>query len=100
MKGVALMEPLQGKNSKPQPKPGISEEWVGEEVFLCDFEEEGSVLCLNSGAALIWLLCDGTRELKDIAGEIATSFYLSEEQVLSEVRDTVAQLMTVGFLDG
>ncbi len=94
------MEPLQQKTSKPRPKQGISEEWVGEEVFLCDIEVDDTVLCLNSGAALIWLLCDGTRELKDIAGEIATSFNLSEERVLSEVQDTVTQLMTVGLLEG
>lgn len=93
------MESLKGKTSKPRPKQGISEEWVGEEVFLYDSEVGENVHCLNSGAALIWLLCDGTRKLEDIAGELATSFYLSEEQVLSEVQDTVIQLMTIGLLE-
>ncbi|GAG21366.1 unnamed protein product [marine sediment metagenome] len=94
------MEPLQQTILKPRPKQGISEEWIGEEIFLYDSEVDDGVLCLNSGAALIWLLCDGTREVEDIAGELATSFYLSEEQVLSEVRDTVTQLKTIGLLEG
>ena len=57
----------QSIKTKPLPKSSIveSEELMGQELFLYDDETE-TVYTLNSGAALIWLLCDGTRDVASI----------------------------------
>ena len=76
-----------------------SEELLGEELFLYN-ETNGAVHTLNSGAAMVWLLCDGIRDLKEIAQEIASTNRLPEGQVLPEVQAAVAQFQTLGLLEG
>lgn len=83
---------------KPAPKEGIAEEMVGQELFLYDDHNGQSVHCLNSGAALIWFLCDGTRTLAHITRELATAYGLPEQQVWLEVQETVAQFQKLGLL--
>lgn len=83
---------------KPQPKPDISEELVGQELFLFD-QKSQTVFCLNGGAALIWFLCDGTREIDHIVNEIALISTVPEPQIRIEVDETIAQFQTLNLLD-
>jgi hypothetical protein len=76
-------------NTKPRARTDLAEEWVGQEVFLYDPGNGSEVHCLNSGAALIWLLCDGTRNVKRIARELSQAFQLPEPQVAAEVSQAV-----------
>lgn len=93
------MGELQDPGIKPLARNDVEEVLVDEELFLHDYNSDNSMHCLNSGAALIWLLCDGTRDVEGIAGEIAATFSLSQGQVLSEVQETVAQFQALGLLE-
>ena len=85
---------------KPHPKGDFveSEELVGQQLFLSD-EANGAVLQLNEGAAIVWLLCDGERDVKSIAEEIAGTYSLSEQQVLTQVQEAVAHFQELGLLE-
>jgi len=93
------MEPHENGPSRPRSKSGVAEEWLDEEVFLYDQGNGDLVQCLNSGAALIWVLCDGNRDVEGIAGEIATTFDLHRHEVLAQVQETVAQFELMGLLE-
>ena len=78
-------------SNKPKARSGMAEEWLGQEVFVYDPSNGDEVHCLNSGAALIWLMCDGSRDLNAIAGELAREFELSETELLADVERAVEQ---------
>lgn len=83
---------------KPQPKENIEEELVDQKLFIYDVKSD-AVYCFNSGAALIWFLCDGTHTIDTIAREIANGFNLPEQQILTDVRDTVDQFQAFGLIE-
>ncbi len=85
----------------PDPKSSVveSEELLGEELFLYD-QSSGAVHTLSSGAAMIWLLCDGARDLANIIEEIRSVSQTAPELIFPQVQDTVAQFQTLGLLDG
>lgn len=83
---------------KPVKKNGIAEEQIDHELFLYPAQSD-QVHVLNSGAALIWMLCDGGRDMGSIASELATRFNLPEQQTLNDVQQTVAQLQALGLLE-
>ena len=87
------------KVETPLPRKDIvdSEEMIGQQLFLHD-ENAGHVHCLNGGAAIIWLLCDGKRDFEGIAGEIASAYRLSEHNVLTEVQETLTQFQSLNLL--
>ena len=76
---------------KPKARTDMAEEWLGQEVFVYDPSNGYEVLRLNSGAALIWLMCDGSRDISAIAGELAHEFELSETDLLVDVEQAVEQ---------
>ncbi|MFV2044823.1 MAG: PqqD family protein [Anaerolineales bacterium] len=76
---------------KPKARTDMAEEWLGQEVFVYDPSNGDEVLRLNSGAALIWLMCDGSRDLSAIADELASEFELSETELLGDVEQAVEQ---------
>ena len=94
------MDRPQGLAMKPHPRSAIvdSEEVIGEQLFLYD-DSSGEVHTLNGGAAAVWLLCDGTRDLKSIANEIAFYFELPGQEVLAQVQEAVGQFQEVGLLE-
>lgn len=83
----------------PLIKRGVAEELIGGELFLYDRDNNGAVHCLNSGAAIIWFLCDGTRNLASIASEIAEIAELPQPQILAEVQETMAQFKALALLE-
>jgi len=87
--------------TRPIPKQGIlqSEEVIGEELFLYD-DRTGAVHTLNGGAAMVWLLCDGDRDVEEISHEISSASNLPLEQVRLQVFETVAQFDALGLLEG
>ena len=89
----------QGSATKPRTREDIEAVLMNRELFLYDYDNDSAMHCLNSGAAVIWLLCDGTRDVEGMASEIAAAYSLSEEQVLAEVQDTVAQFQALGLLE-
>lgn len=83
---------------KPQTKTTIAEELIGQELFLFD-QKLQTAYCLNSGAALIWFLCDGTHDLQTITTELATLSARPEQQILPEVQQTVAEFQLLELLE-
>ncbi len=88
-----------GALPKPSTRTDVAEEWIEKEVFIYDHASSDEVHNLNSGAALIWLLCDGTRDVNSIASTIAEEFDLAGNQVLHEVEATVEYFGTLNLLE-
>ena len=84
---------------KPHPRSTIvdSEEVIDKRLFLYD-DSSGDVHALNGGAAMVWLLCDGTRDLESIAREITSYFELPGQEVLVQVQEAVVQFQELGLL--
>lgn len=84
---------------KPHTKTDITEEQVGQELFLHDAANPEAVHALNDGAAIIWLLCNGTRDLVTIAEEISVTYGVPKSQVLTDVQETVECFQSLGLLE-
>ncbi len=95
-----MLEAEQGFAVTPHPRSDVvdSEEMLGEHLFLYD-ERTGDIQTLNGGAAVVWLLCDGIRDLPSIANEIASYFELPEQEVLYQVQEAVGQFQELGLLE-
>lgn len=83
--------------NRPQGRDDVSEELIDQDLFLYD-EGTGTVHQLNSGAAMVWLLCDGTRDVDEIVGEIATSSSVDTNQVMPDVQEALEQFADLGLL--
>ena len=88
-----------GAMAGPSARTDLAEEWIGQEVFLYDHENGDEVYVLNSGAALIWLLCDGLHDVEGIAGELAEEFELPKVKLIGEVRETLQQFETLKLVE-
>ena len=88
-----------GAITRPSTRTDVAEEWVGKEIFIYDQKNGDEVYVLNSGAALIWLLCDGSRDVESIAGELAEEFELPKGKLIGEVRETVEQFETLNLVE-
>ena len=82
---------------RPNARDDISEEMIDQDLFLFD-EGTGSVHQLNSGAAMVWFLCDGTRDVASIAGEIAQSADAGATEVMLDVRETLKKFDELGLM--
>ena len=76
---------------KPCPKSDLidSEEVIGQQLFLYD-ESTEDVHTLSSGAALVWLLCDGERDVESMVRDVASYYELPEPDALDLVQEAVA----------
>ena len=93
------METVQDLKTVPSPKESIEEIDMDDELFLFDDQNpDGPVHTLNSGAALVWLLCDGERDAASISQEIARTYELPEREVITEVQDALARFQSLGLL--
>ena len=92
------MEELQNLPVKPCAKTGLEEELIDGELFLCDQRGDKAIHCLNSGAAMIWYLCDGTRNLPEIVEEIGATTDRPKQEIENEVTETISQFQELGLL--
>jgi hypothetical protein len=83
---------------RPLARQDIEQERIEDELFLYDPAQDGAVHRLNSGAAIIWMLCDGTRSVTEIAEDIALSFDLAETVVRPQVDEAIQQFYDLGLL--
>lgn len=95
------MTELKSTVTKPRPRQDIvdSEEMIGKQLFLYAGDDGDEIHCLNGGAAIIWLLCDGVRDVEDIAKEVADEFDLPEHEVVAEVHETIAEFQSLNLLE-
>lgn len=92
---------VQNSTTIPLPRSDIveSEEMIGKQLFLYENSNGDEIHCLNGGAAIIWLLCDGNRDLHEIAREISEEFSLPQDEALAQVNDAVAQFQSLNLLE-
>jgi coenzyme PQQ biosynthesis protein PqqD len=77
--------------------PGVVAEDMGEELLLYR-PSAHKAIHLNSTAAAIWKLCDGTRTVKDLVDSLEAEFPDAKPRIASEVQDVVDQLLREGAL--
>ena len=79
----------------PRPKRGLvdSEEVVGQQLFLYD-ESTEAVHTFNSGAGLVWLMCDGERDVESIS----TSLLHQARPIVIDSTVVVIEVPTVLFI--
>ena len=70
---------------------------IGGDLILHD-DRGGSVHRLNSVAALIWQLCDGTRDSSAIASEVAALFEKSPADVAQDVDEILGRFTKSGLI--
>ena len=85
----------------PRPRDAVlqSEEMIGKKLFLYKGGGGDTVHCLNGGAAIVWLLCDGEKDTAEIARQISDEFELSLDQTLLEVQEAVEQFESLNLLE-
>ena len=94
------MQQLVAPSAIPLPRFGVESRALDDELYLINPEDASTAVhCLNGGAALIWLLCDGTRNVAAIVDEILSAFDLPADEVLDDVRKTVVQLESLSLLE-
>ena len=100
MRGAQRAETIPIPKTIPIPRSDIadSEQLIGQQLFLYN-DHGGEVHCLNSGAAIIWLLMDGRRSTAGIVAEITSTYGLPDQQVLDQVDQLVKRLECLGLLD-
>ena len=88
---------MSGVTNRPTGRDDISEELIDQDLFLFD-EGTGVVHQLNSGAAMVWFLCDGTRDVGTIATEIAQSSDVAASQVMPDVHEALEMFGNLGLM--
>ena len=81
----------------PQRRDDVLESRVGDELMLQQRGTEQG-FWLNESGRIIWELCDGTRTIDQIEGELAARFAGSEADVKSDLQSTIDHLCQAGVL--
>ena len=55
-----------------------------------------NVVYLDATSSVVWALCDGTRDVEQIVELVAAAYPEQRERVVSDVRNTIAQLTDGG----
>lgn len=86
-------------SQRVRPRAGVTQELVGQELFLSSGGGAAAVHCLNGGAAIIWYLCDGTRDLAGVADELVAQYGVAPDAAQRDVRDVVSKLQALELLE-
>lgn len=62
------------------------------------YDPTGVMRILNASASAIWRLCDGTRTVADVVGELRQHHAVTAEVLAGDVAATIAELMRIGLL--
>lgn len=84
-------------SNRPTTKPDLEVRTVDDEKVILDRDGE-HIHQLNATASYIWDRCDGTREVSEIAQELADAFEVTPELTLKDVSDIVLQFSELGLL--
>ncbi len=85
------------KDRNPLRSRQYAEESVEGEIVLHG-ERWGDSHTLNATAAAIWWLCDGRRQISEIAVEIAELYGVDADAVLPDVEETLRTFTAAGVL--
>lgn len=79
------------------PSPDVTTFELDDDLVLYD-ARGAEAHVLNATAARIWQLCDGTRTIASVAGELATTYALDQAEAQGDVEELVASLEAAGLL--
>lgn len=94
------MSPQTGVSHVPTPKASIRQQVVGNTLYLWNSERENELLnqCLNSGEAVVWMLCDGRRSVDEIAQEIAAAYGIPYDEARQRIVGILDEFYRLGLL--
>ncbi|HEX5495564.1 MAG TPA: PqqD family protein [Mycobacteriales bacterium] len=79
------------------PQPGVRAVELGQDISLYNPRTRGAAL-LNSTASDVWRLLDGEHTLDQIVDLLGAAYDAAPELIRTEVRRTVDELTSAGFL--
>jgi hypothetical protein len=79
-------------DSYPRPAPDVIGQLVEGEAVLV-LPQRGEAKVLNSVAAIIWHMADGTRSVRDIAAAICAEYDVEREQAEADALAFVSELL-------
>jgi len=85
-------------SKRPQRCGGVREARLLDEMRL-EIPGCTEFVTLNSSAAAIWELCDGTRNLAEVVGELERRFDAPRDALRNAVRSTTIELAAAGALE-
>jgi hypothetical protein len=81
----------------PVPIPGFTLEELDDELLLFN-PHDGNLLELNSTAALVWQLCDGSRRISQIIEILSAAYPEAEASIDSDVTQILSNLAGLGAI--
>ena len=85
------------KGSYPVKNPDIVVRKEEKEALLFN-PADGNILCINGTGITIWDMCDGSRGMKDIVGEITGKYEVSGEKAEKDCFTYLKKLEESGFI--
>ena len=83
--------------NRPTTKPDLEVRTVDDEKVILDRDGE-HIHQLNATASFVWDRCDGTREVSEIAQDLADAFGVTPELTLKDVSEIVLKFDQLGLL--
>ena len=77
--------------------PGVREELLEDEMLLY-LPSNPRAICLNSAAATVWALCDGSRTAGEIISMLVETYPDSEAEIPSQVHEALRELSDLEVL--
>jgi hypothetical protein len=88
---------LMNRTIQLRQHPDVTTHPLDDELVLYD-ARNGQAFVLNSTAARIWALCDGSRTTNTVARAIATDYGITNRRALTDVRELAAELCRADLL--
>jgi hypothetical protein len=85
--------------TRPARAQHVREYPLGESEVILFAEGRQVVHTLNASAWAVWELCDGSRTIHDIAGELSAVVGRPAGELVSDVETTVRRLGALGLVD-
>ena len=83
---------------RPKTRPDLETRTVDDETVILDRDGE-RIHQLNATASFIWDCCDGERDTKAIAAELAEAFGVEPDLTVKDVSEIVLQFSELGLLE-
>lgn len=97
-RGLAPRRGLNGKGDRdfPQTREDLLLRRVEGDFYVYD-PLEGKIVLLNSSAAFVFDLCDGTKSIQEIAHAVADAAGSEVDSVVSQVEKTLERFASTGL---
>jgi hypothetical protein len=82
---------------KPRRRDGVLSTQLIDELVIYD-PVSFRAASLNATARAIWQLCDGTRTIEHICGDLEQQYNMSADRVRHEITEKIVLLLQLGLL--